>query len=118
MAKKALVSLGTMVRSKRGTKKLRETAKELGIGSATLMRIENGHVPDVHTFGKVCKWLNVDPGEFLGFERDVSIEAGGPIELSVHLRTDKIAKPETLNSLANMILLASKMQPSPSKPNG
>lgn len=111
MPKKALGSLGSLVKSRRGARKLRETALELGIGAATLMRIENGHIPDVQTFGKVCKWLNVDPGEFLGFEKRKSAAVEGSLEFSVHLRADRAAKPQTLNALGNMIALASRIQP-------
>lgn len=32
-------------------------AKELGISTATLSRIENGTSPDVFTFNKILNWL-------------------------------------------------------------
>src|SRR5262245_22956077 len=54
MPKLALSALGVLVRKKRGARKLREVAKEIGITAPTLMRIEAGRVPDVSTFGKVC----------------------------------------------------------------
>jgi transcriptional regulator with XRE-family HTH domain len=38
---------------------LRETSKEIGIGPATLMRIEMGHDPDYQTFKKILDWLSV-----------------------------------------------------------
>src|SRR6266581_3880065 len=68
MSRQPLESLGVMVREKRGKKKLRETAREIGIGPATLMRVENGRIPDIETFGKLCHWLRLDPGSFLGFD--------------------------------------------------
>src|SRR6267154_6458518 len=68
MPKRPLESLGLIVREKKAHRKLRETAKEIGIGPATLMRIESGRIPDVETFGKICRWLQVDPGTFLVFE--------------------------------------------------
>jgi transcriptional regulator with XRE-family HTH domain len=36
---------------------LREVGKEIGIGAATLMRLEQGHVPDGTTLAKVLQWL-------------------------------------------------------------
>lgn len=38
--------------------------KEIGISHATLSRLLNNSVPDIETFGKVCKWLGFAPGEF------------------------------------------------------
>jgi transcriptional regulator with XRE-family HTH domain len=61
MPRRTLGSLGAMVREKRGTRKLRDVAAEIGIGPATLMRVEAGRIPDVGTFGKICRWLGVDP---------------------------------------------------------
>jgi transcriptional regulator with XRE-family HTH domain len=112
MTRRALSSLGKMVNERRGDKKLRETAKEIGISAATLMRIEGGRIPDVATFGKVCHWLQVDPGEFLGFD----VRAPQPndcISISAHFRGDATPNQETANALARMILYASRMQPAP-----
>lgn len=112
MAKRTLASLGVIARNKRGDRKLRETALEIGISPATLLRIENGHVPDVDTFGKVCRWLNADPGEFLGFKQQSSPEAtSNLLTVSAHLKAQRNLQPATVTALAKMILLASQMQP-------
>lgn len=115
MPRKTLASLGALVSAKRGERKLREVAKQIGIGPATLMRVENGRIPDLETFGKICRWLDVDPGTFLGFEQKESTkgltEAGSPIVVSAHLRADQTPTPETAQALATMILLAAKRQP-------
>lgn len=109
---KTIASLATMVRRKRGARKLRDVAKEIGIGPATLMRVEAGRVPDLATFGKICNWLNVDPGSFLGFDptasakQQVGAQQYSPLHVSAHLRADQTPKPETVNALAKMILLA------------
>jgi transcriptional regulator with XRE-family HTH domain len=116
MPQKTLGSLGAMVRRQRGERKLREVAKEIQIGPATLLRVESGRIPDVTTFGKICKWLGVDPGHFLGWETQT--RAGNPnkptepktILVSAHLRADKTLKPETVKALAKMILLAASGQ--------
>lgn len=39
---------------------LRTMAKEIGIGSSTLMRIEHGYDLDFKTFKKVFDWLSAD----------------------------------------------------------
>lgn len=115
MPKRTLASLGVMVRERRGARNLREVAKEMGIGVATLMRVENGRVPDVGTFAKICKWLGEDPGSFLGFNPSrVSTESErteeAPIMASAHLKADATPRPETVSALAKMILLATKRQ--------
>jgi transcriptional regulator with XRE-family HTH domain len=113
MPKRPLESLGVIVREKRGEQKLRETAKEIGIGPATLMRVENGRVPDVETFRKICVWLRTDPGTFLGFKSDVfSAPPEGAISsISAHFRSDKTPDPETVKALAQMMLFTLKAQP-------
>lgn len=120
MPKRLLSSLGAIVRARRGRKTLREAAKDIGIGPATLMRVENGRIPDVTTFGKICKWLEVDPGSFLDFSRPDSTPgdvAGDnvvqPIQISAHLRADQTPKPETIEALSKMILIAHKRQEKP-----
>ena len=114
MPARRLSSLGTLVRKNRGEQKLRETAQQIGIGPATLMRVENGRIPDIETFGKLCRWMSLDPGEFLGFASDESQRAQStieaPISLSAHLRTDRTPEPATVNAIAKMILLAIRSQ--------
>lgn len=110
MTRRALSSLGKMVKAKRGDNKLREAAKEIGISAATLMRIEGGRIPDVATFGKVCHWLGVDPGDFLGFDVKAPSETDY-VSISAHFKGDNTPNPETANALGRMILFAMKMQP-------
>ncbi len=110
MTRRTLESLGTLVKAKRGQRKLRETAKDIGIGPATLMRIENGRIPDLSTFGLVCKWLGTPPGEFLGFEESDAAAESALDTLSVHMRADKAPNPVTVAALAKMITLVAKFQ--------
>ena len=110
MAKLSLTSLGTAVKEKRGSRGIREVADEIEISSATLSRIENGKVPDLKTFSKICQWLKMDASEILG----CSITPG-PEKLvkeatvAVHLRADKDLDKETLSALTEMILRARTM---------
>jgi transcriptional regulator with XRE-family HTH domain len=111
MAKRTIHSLGAMVRAKRGESKLRATAGTIGISAPTLLRVEAGRIPDIDTFGKICRWLGVDPKEFLGFNEPVEGESAGQegpaIAISAHFKADKTAKPQTIQALATMLLLAS-----------
>lgn len=116
MASRKLSTLGALVRKKRGERKLRETARDISIGPATLMRVENGRIPDIETFGKLCNWLGIDPGTFLGFEPEQSTHStqvasrDTPISLSAHFRADQTPEPATVSALAKMILLAVRSQ--------
>ena len=56
-----LKGLGNLLLQKRGSMGVRAAAGEIGISPATLSRIEHGHVQDIETLGKVCRWLGVDP---------------------------------------------------------
>lgn len=113
MPKRPLESLGEIVRQKRGKQNLRETAREIGIGPATLMRVENGRLPDVETFRKICIWLKTDPGTFLGFKSDVfSAPPDGAISsISAHFRADQTPEPTTVTALVQMVLYTLRSQP-------
>jgi len=117
MPRKTLASLGALVKAKRGTRKLREVAREIGIGAATVMRVENGRIPDVTTFAKICRWLEVDPGTLLGFDRKRAApklneaESSLALVISAHFKADQTPKLETVQALAKMILFAAKKQP-------
>lgn len=56
------MKLGTVIRRYRVTNELslREVGKEIGIGAATLMRLEQGRDPDGRTVAKVLAWLLAD----------------------------------------------------------
>ena len=114
MLRRPIESLGATVRERRAKKKLRETAKEIGIGPATLMRVESGRVPDLETFGKICKWLQTDPRTFLGIEStEPSEQPSSEVFsfISAHFRSDGQPQPETVNALAKMVLYTLRAQP-------
>lgn len=111
MPRVTLATLGVRVKEKRGSRKLREVAAEIGISAATLMRIENGRVPDLGTFGKICKWLDIDPRPLLGLESKLEVhEEPAAYQVSAHLKLDQNPNPKTVNALAKMILHAAKMR--------
>lgn len=104
MPKLTLQTLGRMLVDKRGSKALRQVAKEASISYATLSRIERGYPPDLETFKKLCAYLRVDPGEVLGLKGGM---AGTPIA-TVHFRKDRTLKPKTAEALAQLILAAQR----------
>jgi transcriptional regulator with XRE-family HTH domain len=102
MPKLTLETLGLKVIEKREDIGIRETAKQIGISSATLSRVERGNLPDLETFKKICRWLKVDPGEVLGMKTG---EIARPIA-TAHFRKDGTLEPETAKALADLIIKA------------
>lgn len=101
-----IAELSRRVREMRAGKGIRETAKEIGISPATLSRIENGKIPDLDTFGRICTWTGDDPSLYLG---TCTHETTIP-RVQVHFKKESAIKPETAKALAELILLAqSKM---------
>jgi transcriptional regulator with XRE-family HTH domain len=110
VAKVTLSNIGQLLRERRGNGGIREVAREIGISPATLSRVENGKLPDLETFSKVCRWLNIDPGEVLGVKGKVAGPASSQDRIvSAHLRADKTQSPEAAQALAEMILAAQRM---------
>jgi transcriptional regulator with XRE-family HTH domain len=104
MPKLTLQSLGRKLKEKRGDTGIRDVAAEIGISPATLSRVERGHLPDLETFGKICKWLNIDPAQVLGIK---PVESGTP-RVAVHFRKESALSPTTAQALAQMIIAAQR----------
>ena len=92
-----------MVRAKRADKGLREVAAEIGgVSPSTLSRVENGRMPDMETFLRLCDWLAVAPAEF--FSADASLPDKTPAQsIEIQLRADKNLDPATANALATIV---------------
>ena len=112
MSRLSLSNLGAMVKKRRGASKLRETATDIGISAPTLLRVESGRLPDLDTFGKICRWLEVDPGDFLGHPSQQPTAAPAETTISAHFKAEKLPEPETLKALARMLLLIVKNEAS------
>jgi len=94
--------LSLKLKQKRGNRGIREVAEEIGIGHATLSRIESGKQPDMMTFIKICKWLGIDPNTILGF---TDKQSPSPEAMPVaHFRAKKTMNPDTARHLAELIL--------------
>lgn len=99
--------LSSMVREHRGQKVLREAAREIGgISPSTLSRIEQGHVPDVETYIKLCQWLG-EPTETFVISTDQQTNTeNSQQKIIAHLRAEKALSPKTVEMLVKVIELA------------
>jgi len=88
------------IKKKRAGKGIREAAEEIGISAATLSRVERGNLPDLETFKRICKWVEVDPGQVLGYQPAASSVAIA----RVHFKKDSAISEETAKALASLIL--------------
>jgi hypothetical protein len=68
----------------------------------------------VETYGKLCTWLGVDPGSYLGIKppsANVSADASPThMVVSAHSKADRLPDPNTVAALASMIMFAVKSQ--------
>ena len=101
----SLRTLGRLVGEKRGKVGIRATAREIGLSPATLSRVENGQMPDLANFTKICLWLEVDPARVLGFEPET---LGRPVA-AVHFRSQTTVSLTTAGALQELIIEAQRM---------
>lgn len=104
MPEPTLESLGSLVKNRRGKVGVRATAKQIGISPATLSRVENGHLPDLENFRKICQWLQVDPSTILGIDSAAMIRPTA----SVHFRKNQTLTPDSAVALGDLILAAQR----------
>lgn len=98
-----------MLKNKRAGKGLRTIAEEIGgVSYATLSRVEQGKIPDVNTFIRICKWMDVPSDTFIEGERRKKKDKPVSIKESVisHLRADRELSKETLTTLLKVIEMA------------
>lgn len=108
MAGNTLQNLGTIVRKKRGNLGLRDAAAEIGTSAPTLSRIEGGKMPDLQTFSKLCRWLEIDPAMLLGVEpRESTLSQ--PSAAFAHLKAGREVEAQTATALARAIVQAQRM---------
>lgn len=99
--------LAGMVKSKRAGKGLRAISEEIGgVSPATLSRIEQGKVPDVDTFVKICQWLDVPTDTFIINNNQPAEPVSNYDRIVAHLRAERELDPQTISSLIKMIDLA------------
>ena len=101
--------LAAELREKRGRQGLRSAAEEIGdVSAATLSRVEQGKIPDLDTFFKLCGWLGKSPQDFtLGATPAAGTSAPDtPSLIAAHLRADRTLSKETAEALSTVIRLA------------
>jgi transcriptional regulator with XRE-family HTH domain len=98
---------GRILAAKRGTRGVRAAALDADVSSATFSRVENGNLPDLQTFAKLCKWLARDPREFLGMELGFS-SVSYQQKTVVHFKKKRTVKVETAKALGELILAAQR----------
>lgn len=98
--------LAGMLKTKRGSKGLRAVADEIGsVSFTTLSRIEQGRIPDVDTFIRICKWLEVSTETFI-LNSSISKSVSAKDRIVAHLRAEKELGKDHVNMILNMIDLA------------
>jgi transcriptional regulator with XRE-family HTH domain len=107
----SILKLGNLLLERRGDEGIREFAKKLGISPATLSRIENGKLPDLETFSKICDKLGLDPSDILQVGKKASGHAPAAavtLAAHVHFKADPQQTPSAARDLAKLILAAQK----------
>lgn len=100
--------LANLVRNKRLTRGLRETAKEIGnVSPSTISRVENGKTPDMETFLALCDWLQVPAAELIKNTEDEKAP-NTPEAITIQLRADRNLDPAIANALASLVTAAYK----------
>lgn len=96
-------ALSKMIKSKRGERGLREVAKETGISVSTLSRVENENLPDIDSYLKLCKWLEVSIDFFTTSQKGNDSKKQMVV---ANLRADKTLPKDISEALIKMINLA------------
>ena len=98
-------ALSKMIKSKRSDRGLREVANEIGISLSTLSRVENGNLPDIDSYMKLCKWLEVSIEFFTSHSQNAESKRQVVV---ANLRADKTLPKKVSESLIEMINLVYK----------
>ena len=69
-----------------------------------MSRVENGRLPDLENFTRICRWLEVDPADLLGFDP----QAPSLPVAAVHFRSHAALSSDTSAALQELIVEAQK----------
>ena len=97
--------LASMIVDKRAGMGIRGAAREVGVSPATLSRVENGKIPDLETFSKICRWLGEDPAFFLGIKQTSAIAIPSA---RVHFKKGSAIKKDSAKALGELIIAAQR----------
>jgi transcriptional regulator with XRE-family HTH domain len=99
--------LTAYLKARRGEMGLREAVQQIGdISPATLSRIENGRVPDIEVFLRLCDWIGIPPETFLKRETEVATTPKTTEVIEAHLRADRNLDEAAAEAIANMVKAA------------
>lgn len=102
--------LAVFLKKKRNSRGFREVAREIGnISAPTLSRIEQGRLPDLDTFIRLCRWLGVSPDSFLNEQYSQAVnksEVSTPEKVEILLRAEQTLTPATIEAIVRMVNLA------------
>lgn len=106
-------ALAEAIQRRREAKKLtvRAAAAEMdNVSSSTLSRIERGSLPDLDSYMRICRWLDLDPAHFaITPTGRKNAEQESPLkreDIITHLRADKLLNQQTREALITMIEVA------------
>jgi transcriptional regulator with XRE-family HTH domain len=100
------------IKSRRGKKGLRDTAAEIGgVSAATLSRIEQGNLPDVETFIKICKWLKVSTDSFIQGKKPSNSELSEKDKIVYQLRSSRELDTATVDAMIALVNAAFNKKP-------
>jgi len=107
MTKPSLNNLGEIIIKKRNVEGtgVRAAAKEIGISSATLSRVENGYLPDLKNFSLICDWLEGNPDQILGFQSPEKTKMS-KMRAQVHYKKKSTSSVEMVEALSQVIIAA------------
>ena len=97
--------LAERIQERRADKGIRETAREVDVSPATLSRVENGNVPDLETFSKICRWLGDDHAQYLGLN-PINVER--ILTARVHFKKGAAIRKDSAKALSELIVLAQR----------
>ena len=82
-----------------------DAAKEIGLSSSTLSRIENSkYTPRLENLGQICEWLGVSAERFIDSGSNPDPFSAGTIEgIAVHLRADRKLSADAAAELISII---------------
>lgn len=116
MTSESVINLGKLaahVRTRRGDRGLRFVAEEIGgVSASTLSRIEQGNLPDLPTFVRVCAWLGVSTEEFVESEfapkrkTETNSDFRLPDAVEAQLRQDQVLPSASVEAISEMIRVA------------
>lgn len=95
--------LALRIQERRAGQGIRDTAREVGVSPATLSRVENGKVPDLETFSKICRWLGENPSVFLGIQPSPTLSTP---TARVHFKKGAAIRKDSAKALGELILAA------------